>query len=144
MAKVWGEELTGGVIQELGAGIAFDVMGVKVSPPQLHIQPVLVGGFLVERVVLVCHQAGLGHGPLERRKQEDVGAGGVHLVRFARVDGLLLHRLDLQGVQLLVEHLAQVHDQRLVDLLPQMGAEDLNQRDLQGGDLHRHGEKGRR
>ena len=40
-------------------------------------------------------------------EEEDVGAGGVHLVGLAGVDGLLLHVLDLEGVQLLVEHLGE-------------------------------------
>lgn len=66
----------------------------------------LVAGLLGEDIVGVRDQAGLGHGPLVRGEEQDVRAGGVHLVRLARVDGLLLHRLDLQRVQLLVEHLA--------------------------------------
>ena len=164
----------------------------------------LVAGLLGEHVVGVGDQAGLGHGPLVRGEQQDVRAGGVHLVRLARVDGLLLHRLDLQRVQLLVEHLAparqpqgnqiqasctfkakpypadqkgattsllfwaqhpwpsqslnvnkkqccyeasrkryrryteggaQVHDDGLVDLLPQVSAHDLDKRDLQRRNL---------
>lgn len=35
----------------------------------------------------------------------------------------------------LVEHLAQVHDNGLMDLLPQVGAHDLDERDLERGDL---------
>ena len=35
-------------------------------------------------------------------------------------------------------HLTQIHHNRLVDFLPQMGAENLNERDLQGGDLAVH------
>jgi hypothetical protein len=41
-------------------------------------------------------------------EEEDVRAGRVHLVRLAWMNGLLLHRLDLQRVQLLVKHLAPV------------------------------------
>ena len=50
------------------------------------------------------HQEGrLGDVPLVRREQQDVGAGRVHLVTLARVDGLLLHRLDVERVELLVK-----------------------------------------
>mmetsp|Transcript_35223 Transcript_35223/g.88355 ORF Transcript_35223/g.88355 Transcript_35223/m.88355 type:complete len:558 (+) Transcript_35223:1414-3087(+) len=130
--------VVGGIIQEFGAHVALDVVRVVVAPAQLHIHPVLVARLLVKDVVLIRHEAGLGHAPLVRRKQQDVRAGRVHLVAFARVDGLLLHRLDLQRVQLLVKHLAQVHHQALVDLLPQMGAHDLDERDLERGDLAVH------
>jgi len=41
------------------------------------------------------------------REKEDVGAGGVHLVGLAGVDGLLLNIFDLEGVQLLVKHLKE-------------------------------------
>ena len=47
------------------------------------------------------------------------------------MDRLLLHRLDLQRFKLLVKYLAQVHNNAFVNLLPQMGTEDLNQVDLQ-------------
>ena len=51
---------------------------------------------------------------------------------------LLLHHLNLQGIQLKIEDLAQVHDNTLVDLLPQVCAEDLNERDLEGRNLPVH------
>lgn len=56
-------------------------------------------------VLGVVQKGGLGDGPLVGREEEGVGTGGVHLVRLAGVDGLLLDVLDVQGVQLLVEHL---------------------------------------
>ena len=34
-----------------------------------------------------------------------------------------------------IARLTQIHDDTLMDLLPQVGAEDLDQGDLQGGDL---------
>ena len=58
------------------------------------------------------------------------------------MDGLLLHCLDLQRVQLLVKHLAEIHDDALVDLLPQVSPEDLNEGDLQRGDLAVHEDAG--
>ena len=97
-----------GVVQELGPCVALNVVGVVIPPSQLHIQPVLLGSLLVEDIVGVRHQAGLGHLPTVGREEQDVGAGGVHLVGLARVDGLLLHSFDFQSVQLLVEHLTPV------------------------------------
>ena len=46
--------------------------------------------------------------------------------------------LDLQWFKLLIEDLAQVHDNALVDLLPQVSSEDLDKRDLQGWNLPVH------
>ena len=51
------------------------------------------------------------------------------------MDRLLLHSLDTQSLEFLIEDLAQVHDDGLVNLLPQMGTEDLDERDLEGRDL---------
>lgn len=56
-------------------------------------------------VLGVVQQRRLGDGPLVRREEESVGAGRVHLVRLAGVDGFLLHVLDVQRVQLLIEDL---------------------------------------
>mmetsp|Transcript_35305 Transcript_35305/g.88749 ORF Transcript_35305/g.88749 Transcript_35305/m.88749 type:complete len:781 (-) Transcript_35305:276-2618(-) len=125
------------VVQELLPRVALNVVRVVVAPLKLHIDPVLVRRH-VKRVLHLRDEGRLGHGPLVRGEQQNVGARAVHLVRLARVDGFLLHRLDLQRVQLLVKHLAQVHNDGLVDLLPQMGAEDLDERDLQRGDLAVH------
>mmetsp|Transcript_67280 Transcript_67280/g.140139 ORF Transcript_67280/g.140139 Transcript_67280/m.140139 type:complete len:747 (+) Transcript_67280:1153-3393(+) len=126
------------VVEELGPGVALDVVRVEVSPAQLHVDPVLVRRPGVELVVGVGEQRGLGHLPLVCREQQHVRARAVHLVALAGVDGLLLHRLDLQGVQLLIQNLAQVHDDALVHLLPQVRAEDLDQRDLERWDLPVH------
>lgn len=54
------------------------------------------------------------------------------------MDRFLLDRFNLQGVQLLIEDLTQIHDDRLVNLLPQMGTEDLNERDLERRDFAVH------
>jgi len=54
------------------------------------------------------------------------------------MDGLLLNRLDLERVQLLVKYLTEVHHDRLVHLLPQMGPEYLDEGDLERGDLAVH------
>lgn len=71
---------------------------------------------------------------LIRREQKDICAGGVHLVTLTRMNGLLLHSLDLQRLELLIENLTlkiinmssdfsasrriyiyQIHDNTLVD-----------------------------
>mmetsp|Transcript_19228 Transcript_19228/g.59304 ORF Transcript_19228/g.59304 Transcript_19228/m.59304 type:complete len:391 (-) Transcript_19228:3185-4357(-) len=98
------------VIEELGPGVALDVVRVEVAPPQLHVDPELARRRALEGVLGVVQQGRLRDLPLVRRKQQDVRARGVHLVTLARVDGLLLHVLDLEGVELLVEHLAVVGD----------------------------------
>ena len=59
----------------------------------------------------------------------------IHLVTLSRMDRLLLHRLDLQWLELLIEHLTQVHNNTFVNLLPQVSSEDLDQTDLQRRDL---------
>lgn len=48
------------------------------------------------------------------------------------MNGLLLDGLDTQELELLVEDLTQIHNNRLMDLLPQMGTEDLDEGDLEG------------
>ena len=78
------------------------------------------------------------HRPLECGEQQNVGAGGIHLVALPRVDGLLLNSLDLEALHLRVEHLTQVHDDALVDFLPEMRTEYLDQRDLQSRNLAVH------
>lgn len=75
-------------------------MGVVVAPAQLHVDPILRGRGAVEAVLGLREQRGLGHRPLVAREEQHVGAGAVHLVALARVDRLLLHHLDLQGVEL--------------------------------------------
>mmetsp|Transcript_62206 Transcript_62206/g.196851 ORF Transcript_62206/g.196851 Transcript_62206/m.196851 type:complete len:1067 (-) Transcript_62206:4174-7374(-) len=132
-------EIVRGVVEELGARVALDVMRVEVTPAQLHVQPILVGALLVVHVLAaVGHEAGLGDLPLVCGKKEDICAGGVHLIALARVDRLLLDRLDLERIQLLVEHLAEIHHDGLVHLLPEMRSHDLDQGDLERGDLAVH------
>mmetsp|Transcript_2955 Transcript_2955/g.8790 ORF Transcript_2955/g.8790 Transcript_2955/m.8790 type:complete len:598 (+) Transcript_2955:730-2523(+) len=130
------------VVQELGPGVPLDIVRVKVAPPELDVDPVLVGRLLVEHIILLSHEAGLGDGPLVRGEKEDVRARRVHLVRLSRMDRLLLDCLNLESIELLIKHLTKVHDQRLVDLLPEMGPEDLDERDLERRDLSVHEDTG--
>ena len=113
-------------------------MGIVVAPTHLDVDPVLLSGRVVHHIARVGQQGRAGHVPLVRGEEEDVGAGRVHLVRFTRMDRFLLHRFNLQSVQLLIKDLTKIHDDRLVDLLPQVSTEDLNQRDLQRRNLAVH------
>lgn len=89
----------------LGASVAFDIVRIKVSPAELHVEPVLVARRTVEDVLGVGEERGASDVPLVRRKEEDVGAGRVHLVRLSGMDRLLLDRLDLESLELVVENL---------------------------------------
>ena len=51
------------------------------------------------------------------------------------MDRLLLYGLDPQSLELLIKDLAEIHDHRLMDLLPEMGTEDLDERDLERRNL---------
>ena len=117
-------------------------MGVVVSPAELHVDPVLRSRRAIEAILGLRQQRRLGDGPLVGGEEEHVRAGAVHLVGLTRVNRLLLHHLNLQGIQLQIEDLAQVHDNTLVDLLPQVRAEDLDEGDLQGRDLTVHEDAG--
>lgn len=56
-------------------------------------------------VLGVSKQRGARDVPLVGGEEEDVSAGGVHLVGLPGMDSLLLYRLNLQSIQLLVKHL---------------------------------------
>ena len=51
------------------------------------------------------------------------------------MNSLLLDGLDLERFEFLVEHLTKIHNDRFVDLLPQMGTEDLDRADLERRNL---------
>jgi len=53
-------------------------------------------------------------------------------------NSFLLDSLDLKSFEFLIEYLTQIHNNRFVDLLPQMSSEDLNERDLEGRNLSVH------
>lgn len=105
-------------------------MRVVISPPQLDIDPVLRGRTSVVLVSLLMKQARLRDLPLKGRKEENICATRVHLVRLSRVDGFLLHAIDFKRVELHVKNLAKVHHHGLMDFLPQVGTENLNEGDL--------------
>jgi hypothetical protein len=110
------DEQTPRVVEVLSTGVSLDVVRVKVTPSQLDVEPELGARRAVEDVLVVVEERRAGDLPLVGREEEDVRGGRVHLVRLSRVDRLLLNRLDLEGLELLVEDLTQVHDDGLMDL----------------------------
>mmetsp|Transcript_31758 Transcript_31758/g.36108 ORF Transcript_31758/g.36108 Transcript_31758/m.36108 type:complete len:252 (-) Transcript_31758:2893-3648(-) len=58
------------------------------------------------------------------------------------MNSFLLDTINFQGVQFHIKYLTKIHDQHFMDLLPKMCSEDLNQRDLQRGDLSMHENSG--
>jgi hypothetical protein len=128
-ATRWGRidgDAVSGVIQKLGSGVPLDIVGIEVSPPQLYVNPILVGSGAVVVFFILMQEARLADLPLVGGEENDVCAGRVHFVAFSWMDRLFLHCVYLQTLQLHIEHLAQVHHHALVDLLPQMGPEYLN------------------
>lgn len=113
-------------------------MGVVIAPSELHVDPVLVSCAAVVLISLLMQQAGLGNLPLEGGEQQNISATRIHLVGLARMDGFLLDAFDLERVEFHVEDLAQIHHNGLVDLLPQVSSEDLDQGDLQSWNLSVH------
>mmetsp|Transcript_17531 Transcript_17531/g.36310 ORF Transcript_17531/g.36310 Transcript_17531/m.36310 type:complete len:226 (+) Transcript_17531:2049-2726(+) len=117
-------------------------MAIEISPAELNVDPVFVRGSSVVGILRVMEQGRLGNVPLVGSEEHDVRARGVHLVRLPGVNRLLLDVLDLQSVELLIEDLAQIHRDTLVDLLPKMGPEDLDEGDFESGDLTVHEDTG--
>ena len=108
-------------------------MRVIISPSELDINPELGSTSSVKAVLAFVEKRGPAHLPLGGSNEEDVSARRSHLVALARMNSFFLDGLYLQVVQLHIKHLAQVHDDRLVDLLPQVSSEDLYKRYLQSG-----------
>ena len=56
----------------------------------------------------------------------------IHLVTLTWADSFLLDSLNLERLELLrlVEHLTQIHDDTLMNLLSKMGMEDLDKQSL--------------
>mmetsp|Transcript_54704 Transcript_54704/g.90735 ORF Transcript_54704/g.90735 Transcript_54704/m.90735 type:complete len:212 (+) Transcript_54704:270-905(+) len=108
-----------GIVEKLGATISFNIMRVIVAPTQLNIEPIFCRGrTTIIRFMRFTQQRRRTHLPFIRRKQQDIRTRTVHLVRFTRMNRLFLHRLNLERIQLAIKHLAHIHHQRLVDLLP--------------------------
>jgi hypothetical protein len=98
-------------------------VSVEVTPSELDIDPELVAGGAIKHVLdlgktlgrrnrsligpptYICDKRRPRNIPLVRGEKKDVGARGVHLVTLSRMNGLLLHSLDLKGLQFLIEDL---------------------------------------
>ena len=59
------------------------------------------------------------------------------------MNSFFLDSLNLKSFKFLIKHLTQIHDNTLVDFLPQVRSEKLNQRNLQCGDLTMHENTGK-
>jgi hypothetical protein len=101
----------------------------------LNIEPELGTCSSIHDILVVGQERWSRDLPLVTREEQQVGSGGVHLVRLSGMDRFLLDSLDLQGFKFLIKDLGQIHSDRLVDLLPQMGSEDLDKRDLERWDF---------
>uniref|UniRef100_A0A2K2B0U4 Uncharacterized protein n=1 Tax=Populus trichocarpa TaxID=3694 RepID=A0A2K2B0U4_POPTR len=75
-------------------------------------------------------------------KKENVCTGAVHFITFPWMDCFFLHSLNFQSIQFLIQDLTEVHNNTLMNLLPQVSTEYLNQRNLQGRDLPVHEDAG--
>ena len=102
-------------------------MRIEITPTKLHVNPKDDRALLIKRVVRLPHQRRLTDRPFVRSEQQDIRTRAIHLVRLSRVDRLLLNGFNLQRIEFLIEDVAHIHDDRLVDLLPQVRSEDLDQ-----------------
>lgn len=103
-------------------------MGVVIAPPELNVDPVLALRGSVVVIPDLMEERGLGDRPLEGREEENVCAGGVHFVGLPGVDRFFLNGFNAETLHLHIQYLADVHDNRLVNFLPQVRSENLDQR----------------
>ena len=97
--------------------LPFNIVGIVIAPSKLHIQPEFLRGSSIHNIFIVSQKRRSWYIPLIGGKKEDVSTRWIHLVRFPWMNGLFLHCFDLKGVQFLIKHLAQVHDDRFVNFL---------------------------
>ena len=93
------------VIKIFGSHVSLDVMGVVIAISKLDVQPKFVGGGRLDLVFRIEKQRGSRNIPFVARKEKDVGAGGVHLVRLSRMNCLFLNRFNAELLEFLVENL---------------------------------------
>jgi len=130
------------VVKELRAAVSLNVVTVVVTPPKLNVERKLRRRCIIIRLVLIAQQARLRDLPAIRRKEKNVRTRRVHFVRFPRVDRFFLDGFDFKAVESVVEDLSHVHDEILVDLLPKMRSDNLDQGNFQRGDLAVHEDSG--
>ena len=51
---------------------------------------------------MIVEEDGFGHGPFVGGEEDQIGTAAVHLVGLVGMDALLLHALNLQGVEFLI------------------------------------------
>jgi len=80
-SRTWvNTHVVGGVVEELGARVSLNVMGVVVTPSELHVDPVFGGDGSIVGISLLVDERRTRDLPLELGEEEDVGTGRVHLV----------------------------------------------------------------
>ena len=101
-------------------------MRVKISPSKLNINPKFIGSSSIILLLSFMKKTRFADLPLERCEKNDIGARRVHFIAFSWMNSLLLNSVDFQTFKLHVVHLTQIHDNTLMNFLPQMSPEDLN------------------
>lgn len=104
-------------------------MAVKVAPSQLYVYPVLAGLMRV-CVIALSYTRGFGNTLFALKNQGYISTRELELVTLSWMNVLLLYSLNLKVIRDLVKHLAKIHDQTLMNFLPKMSPENLNQIDL--------------
>ena len=127
-----------GVVTELAFAVTFNIMRIVITPSQLNIEPIFIGGSLGEFIVVVVKKRRSASVPTISSFDNKVRSRTVHLVRLTRMDSNTFNTINRQLVQDLIKHLSKINHHTLVNLLPQVSSEDLNQGDFQGRNLTMH------
>lgn len=127
-----------GVIVEHPPRIPINLMRIVISPSQLHIKPILGRHCAIVLILYLVQERWLAYLPLVRSKEENVSARAIHFVGFSRMNSLFLDGVNFECIKFHIKDLAEVHDERFVDFLPQVSSEDLDQRNFQRWDLAMH------
>lgn len=126
------------IIEEFSTRITFDIVGIIITPTKLNIDPILIGSRTIKGILLFMEKRRLADRPLEGSIKKNISTRRIHLVRFTRMDGFLLDSFNVQGFQFHIKDLTKIHNNRLVNLLPQVSTEDLNEGNLKSGNLTMH------
>ena len=76
--------------------------------------------------------------PLKSSKKDDICTRRIHFIAFPWMNGFLLHCIDLQTLEFHVEDLTEIHHNAFMNLLPQMGSENLNEGYFESWNLAMH------
>ena len=69
--------------------VAIDVVGFKINPVELDVEPEFLDGAALVLILGVVEEGGFGDGPFVGSELKKVGAAVVHLVAFSGVDGFV-------------------------------------------------------